>query len=242
MTLKDLTGERYSRLTVVGRAPDYISPSGKHLTCWVCRCDCGETVTVTGVHLKSGHTRSCGCYNHDQAVDRSMNPESPGCVKRKSNTFVFEDNEAFCHFNKGGGFSFDADDYDKLKDHCWYDNGHGYAVARGEGGKLMFAHRVITDCPDGKVVDHINHDTLNNRKSNLRACSQAENMKNIKPRKSNRSGVPGVWYEAGSNRWRASVHVNKHTFHLGSYRSLEEAREARKRAEKEFYGDFAYEE
>lgn len=142
MTLKDLTGERYSRLTVVGRAPDYVSPSGKHLTCWVCRCDCGETVTVTGVHLKSGHTQSCGCYSHDQAVDRSRNPESPGCVKRKSN----------------------------------------------------------------------------------------------------RSGVPGVWYEADSNRWRASVHVNKRTFHLGSYHSLEEAREARKRAEKEFYGDFAYEE
>lgn len=62
MKLIDLTGNRYGRLTVVGR------DKGRKLTYWRCRCDCGEMVSVRGDHLKEGRVQSCGCY---QAETRS---------------------------------------------------------------------------------------------------------------------------------------------------------------------------
>lgn len=57
MPLKDITGQRFGRLTVSTRGPD--SPSGNAR--WVCRCDCGELRLVVGTDLRRGHHRSCGC-------------------------------------------------------------------------------------------------------------------------------------------------------------------------------------
>ena len=62
----DLTGQRFNRLTVISRAEN--SKDGKSR--WLCRCDCGNFVTVNGIHLSSGHTKSCGCYNRETARER----------------------------------------------------------------------------------------------------------------------------------------------------------------------------
>ena len=59
MRLIDLTGNRYGRLTVVGR------DNGRKLTYWNCRCDCGNLVSVRGDHLKEGRVHSCGCYKSE---------------------------------------------------------------------------------------------------------------------------------------------------------------------------------
>lgn len=59
--LIDLTGERFGRLTVTGRAGN----DAQRKPTWRCVCDCGNIVTVRGAALKSGHTLSCGCYNRD---------------------------------------------------------------------------------------------------------------------------------------------------------------------------------
>lgn len=56
--LDDLTGQRFGRLTVLGRSQD--RPSG--LTVWHCRCDCGNEIDAIGNNLKRGHTKSCGCF------------------------------------------------------------------------------------------------------------------------------------------------------------------------------------
>lgn len=58
----DLTGKKYNRLTVIERASDYIYADGKRDIRWKCICDCGNQIDVTASHLKSGHTKSCGCY------------------------------------------------------------------------------------------------------------------------------------------------------------------------------------
>ena len=63
---KDLTGQVFGRLTVLYRAEDYISSSGKHIPKWHCRCECGNEVNVLSSKLKDGSTRSCGCYHRNQ--------------------------------------------------------------------------------------------------------------------------------------------------------------------------------
>ena len=58
--LIDLTGKKFNRLTVVGRAPN----RGKS-TMWNCKCDCGTITVVDSPSIKDGHTKSCGCYNRE---------------------------------------------------------------------------------------------------------------------------------------------------------------------------------
>lgn len=64
---KDIVGERYSRLTVIARAPNKVYGSRHQLAMWECLCDCGGKVTVSGADLRNGHTKSCGCLQADRA-------------------------------------------------------------------------------------------------------------------------------------------------------------------------------
>ena len=62
----DLTGQKFSKLTVLKRDPE-----SKNVK-WICKCDCGNVTSVTTGHLKAGHTRSCGCYSVEKTVERNM--------------------------------------------------------------------------------------------------------------------------------------------------------------------------
>lgn len=61
-----LTGRRFSKLTVIKRGDDYVSPKGYHSAAWLCRCDCGTESVVRGVYLKNGKTKSCGCLRVEE--------------------------------------------------------------------------------------------------------------------------------------------------------------------------------
>lgn len=82
--LKDLTGKRFGRLTVVGRAPDYHLPSDPWAirTVWICQCDCGTTKNIMGANLTGGYTKSCGCLRSERARDRAL----AGVLKKNSRT------------------------------------------------------------------------------------------------------------------------------------------------------------
>lgn len=62
----NLIGHKYNRLSVTGQAENYVSPTGGKMHRWVCKCDCGNEVTVTTSHLRSGHTKSCGCLAREK--------------------------------------------------------------------------------------------------------------------------------------------------------------------------------
>lgn len=66
---RDLTGQRFGRLTVISRAEDYVLPSGHRRVQWLCHCDCGTKKVVRGTHLKSGAIVSCGCYGKATLLD-----------------------------------------------------------------------------------------------------------------------------------------------------------------------------
>ena len=65
---RDLTGERFGRLTVLGRA----GRGNSNQILWECKCDCGGTAIVPTCHLNSGHTKSCGCYRKETATESGV--------------------------------------------------------------------------------------------------------------------------------------------------------------------------
>lgn len=112
------------------------------------------------------------------------------------------------------------DDVEKISGYRWNINKNGYAFNKTVG--LM--HRFITDCPEGMVVDHINHNTLDNRKCNLRICAQADNIKNQKKSIGNYSSIyKGVCLDKTINKWRAYISINNKRKYLGIFDSELEA-------------------
>lgn len=84
MAIKDITGEKFGRLTVVSLAgTKLVGTRKKHRAIWNCQCDCGGTAVVTGASLRSGNTKSCGCLLRDITVDRCT---SHGNATRKRQT------------------------------------------------------------------------------------------------------------------------------------------------------------
>lgn len=130
----------------------------------------------------------------------------------------------------------DIEDIEKVKDIKWSFDRY---VRSANNGSL---HRFIM-CPDDNlVVDHINHNTLDNRKSNLRICGIKENSINKKKMSNNTSGYTGVYYKKDRNKWGARIVVNKKCIYLGYFNTKEEALEVRQKAEIKYFGEYRYKE
>lgn len=61
MSYKNLSNQKFGKLTALKRVDDYIQPCGQHVLMYECLCDCGNIVNVRAEYLKTGHTKSCGC-------------------------------------------------------------------------------------------------------------------------------------------------------------------------------------
>lgn len=147
--------------------------------------------------------------------------------------------------NKGETFYFDLEDYDKIKDYCWSFNEFGYLRANAlkpNWNKNIRMHRLIMGVLDNNevVIDHINHKTNDNRKCNLRICTELDNNKNQILSKSNTTGVKGVSYSKQHNKYEAYITVNGKRKALGLYKTLNEATKVRKEAEEKYQGKYSY--
>lgn len=96
-----------------------------------------------------------------------------------------------------------------------------------------YLSRVLLGAPKGIVVDHINQNTLNNRRSNLRAVTVAENGQNRKLNVNSTSNFPGVFYRTSRGRWEVSVQFDKRRKYVGHYESFDEAKGASMQARKD---------
>ncbi len=142
----------------------------------------------------------------------------------------------------------DAEDYDRINQWKWsahWDPKGGYYYAvRGYwlNGKIIrvIMAREIMHCPKGMEVDHINHDTLDNRRStNLRIATHAENCRNRGLHGRNTSGYKGVHWNKEQRRWRARIMFDGKRKLLGDFKTLEEARAAYAAAAMQYHGKFA---
>ena len=134
----------------------------------------------------------------------------------------------------------DDEDYNELIKHRWYANnngGHSYAVKSSSGGIQM--HRVIMGAPPNKVVDHINGNGLDNRRKNLRICTNAENRRNQKLSKTNKSGFKGIYWHKRVNKWVVQISFNNKNIWGGCYSDKNEAVGARNELVVKYHGSFA---
>lgn len=122
----------------------------------------------------------------------------------------------------------DADDYERLASFRWHLFGGGYAArAAGNQGRV-YMHREILGVsgldPLWHPVDHINHDPLDNRRSNLRLATKSENALNQRgAQKHSQSGIRGVFWHKGAGRWTAQVRCQGRKYWLGLFDTAEEA-------------------
>lgn len=190
---------------------------------------CGKPFQAVASRVKRGQARYCSMQ-----------------CRRGLNDIRVEGDVAYVyltdrHDNVKAVAKIDAVDVPKLKEFgkrwaaSWWNKVNQYrVVARiqlepGKGRqaktKTISMHRFLMDAPDGMEVDHVNHDTLDNRRStNLRLVTRPQNMQNLQgAHRDSRTGVRGVHWDAPRQRYHARVHVGQKTIHVGYYRTLEEA-------------------
>ena len=142
----------------------------------------------------------------------------------------------------------DDDDYEELNRYKWYalwSSGTRtyYAVrfsSRYNGKRMKISmHRKIMNPPKDMEVDHVNHDTLDNRKGNLRICTRSQNRMNREKQSNNTSGLKGVSRYKASGKWQAQIQVNGKHIHLSFFDDKLDAARAYNKAAKELFGEFA---
>lgn len=124
----------------------------------------------------------------------------------------------------------------------WTLDARGYTTSRDLDGNILYLHRLITNCPEGSVVDHISLNKSDNRLSNLRICTQSENSCNQAMRLCNTSGHKGVTWSKAANKWQAQIGIKNVNIYLGAYVDINNAIEARKAAEIKYFGEYRYKE
>lgn len=132
----------------------------------------------------------------------------------------------------------DKDDEGLFATGKWHVSNNGYAYSRRHG-QVIFAHRLVTGAVHGTIVDHVNGDRLDNRRQNLRLCTHAENMRNAKLSRRNRSGYKGVNWFAPRGYWRAEIRFDAQPITIAYFRDPAEAAYVRDQVALQLHGEFA---
>ena len=137
----------------------------------------------------------------------------------------------------------DDGDFNRLNVFNWYvqeDVRSGkFRAARKSGGVVIYLHREILVAPRGVQVDHVNGDTLDNRRKNLRLCTHKENNRNKGLKSTNKSGYKGVYFHSKSGKWSAQIRVNYKAIYLGLFNNKIDAAKAYDKAALDNFGQFA---
>jgi len=135
----------------------------------------------------------------------------------------------------------DDDMYDYLMQWSWYvqKGWDTYYAVRREDGKTILMHIVVSRASSDLFVDHINGNGLDNRRENLRVCTNAENGRNRKKQTNNTSGFVGVCRIKKSGRYGTKIGIDGKYLYLGSYEDAAEAARVRDEAAIKYHEEFA---
>lgn len=224
--LIQMTGTRFGDFEVIGRHP--CDGAAR----WICKCHaCGRTKVYFGYDIRNldlsrRHLRSiarcCG-------VAFSEVPESvPGAkwLPLSGGMFALVDNA----------------DFEEVSKFVWSaigKEGYYYAARKPKDRPLVFLHRWLLDAGESTTVDHINHNTLDDRRNNLRTASRNEQMQNRSKNRNNKSGFKGV-YQSREGRWKAQIGTAGKRVYLGTFQTAQDAAAAYDAAARRFFGEFSF--
>lgn len=229
----DLTGQKFGRLKVIERDMNRIEK-----VYWLCECECGSgnIISILGAELtrKSRQgTISCGCWQR----------ENMSKIKRKYNTYDLTGEYGIgWTSNTNKPFYFDLENYNKIKDYCWYEHINGYIITTiydNQKRNEIKLHRYLMNAENGDILDHINRKKYDNRKINLRLVTASQNCINITKRKDNTSGITGVNWNSRDEVWESYIGINNEQIYLGKFDYFEDAVDIRKEAEEKYHGEYS---
>lgn len=205
---KDLTGQQFGRLTALS-----IDHKG-HEVYWKCVCTCGKERVVPSTYLVHGHVKSCGCSNYaddltGQRFNRLVAVERILNYKGSTQTWY----RCICDCGKEVVVNMDC-----LKKGTTNSCG---CYQRDQASKFLRAELAADGCKDyGTSLNKIRSAVEGKTKSN------------------NTSGVTGVTWDSRNQKYVATISLRKKTHYLGSFKDLDKAVKARKKAEKEIFGEY----
>lgn len=242
----DIINQRFGRLIVLEYS-GYFAKEGtkskRHY--YKCQCSCAKNtiVIVDRYKLLSGHTTSCGCKAIESIKTRNKEDNPSKYIIRQINQHYIDEcgighikmsnteNEMLC----------DEKCIAELLKYYWHEK-RGYARS-SDGKQHIYAHRIVMNAgvyDVNKQVDHINGNTLDNRKQNLRIVTSRQNGLNSSIRSDNTSGVAGVCWDKNREQWLVRMYENGIAIYLGYFNEFEDAVLARRKGEEEYYGEYSY--
>lgn len=242
----DIIDKNFGRLIVLEYLGHFVKDGTKakrHYYKCQCTCEKNTILTVDRYKLLSGHTTSCGCKAVESITKRNKEDNPSKYFIREINEHYIDefgvghikmsntDNEMLC----------DSECMEVLLEYYWNEKG-GYARS-SKNRKKVHAHRLVINAGDYNVnnqVDHINGNTLDNRKENLRIVTSRQNGLNSSIRKDNTSGVTGVCWDKKKQQWCVRVYENEVAIYLGYFDKFEDAIKARIKGEEKYYGEYSY--
>ena len=158
------------------------------------------------------------------------------------------------NLTRGKSTLVDEEDYDFLMQWKWHYSSSGYAIrsvqkswckeSKKQSNKKIYMHRILNNTPDNLITDHINGDTLDNRKINLRNCTISQNGMNTRRQVNSKYSIyKGVYFSIGKKTnkpWMALISKDRKRYYIGHYISEKEAALAWNKKAKELHGEFAY--
>lgn len=207
----DITGKRFGKLYV-----ESFSKIVNGRSLFNCKCDCGKQCEVEGHRLLQGSTVTC--------------------TKCNTNKYYSENDYMVGETSRGVKFYFDIKDFNIVSDRNWYSESEYFATKIN--GKHHKLHRYIMNYDGPLVVDHIDGNPANNRRNNLRICTQQQNVMNSKIRSDSTNNYRGVKYR-GNGKYQARIQKDGKRYYIGTHRSEEAAAKAYNEKALELFGEYA---
>lgn len=182
----------------------------------------------------ANHNRGHGCPKCKTEKLVSISKDIAKSKRNYKTITCCENGAIYMPANNGKHFIIDKEDFDLVHSYNWNIRKDGYVY----NTKVGYLHRLLMNTPKGYMTDHIDHNRLNNRKSNLRICLNSNNLMNMIS-KTGSSKFKGVCWHKKAKKWVSSIRVNNKHMHLGCFDNEVDAAKAYNEAANKYFKQYA---